>query len=90
FHDNKFVNGAFYGLRPASCAMITAAGVIVAHVTFINNNFQAFSRLERIEWHALILAVVLIVLTNFIKFTKKFHPVFWIFVAAVVGVIFKF
>ena len=89
FHDNKFVNGAFYGLRPASCAMITAAGVVVAHVTFINNNF-AGALLERIQWPAIVLAIALIILTNFIKFTKKFHPVFWIFVAAVVGVVFKF
>ena len=90
FHDNKFVNGAFYGLRPASCAMITAAGFIVALVTFVNDNFQAYSRIERIEWHALILAFILIVLTNFVKPTKKFHPVFWIFIAALVGIIFKF
>ena len=90
FHDNKFVNGAFYGLRPASCAMITAAGFVVAHVTFINNNFQALSWLDRIEWHALILAAVLIILTNFVKPAKKLHPVFWIFTAAIIGVIFKF
>ena len=90
FHDNKFVNGAFYGLRPASCAMITAAGFIVAHVTFINNNIRALSSWDRIEWHALILAVALLVLTNFIKPTKKLHPVFWIFVSALIGIIFKF
>ena len=90
FHDNKFVNGAFYGLRPASCAMITAAGFVVAHVTFINNNFKALSRLDRIEWHALILAAVLLFLTNFVKPAKKLHPFFWIFAAAVIGVIFKF
>ena len=90
FHDNKFVNGGFYGLRPASCAMITAAGFVVANVTFLKNNVQALSLFERIEWHALILAAVLLVFTNFIKPTKKFHPVFWIFFSAVAGIIFKF
>ncbi|MBQ7197020.1 MAG: chromate transporter [Synergistaceae bacterium] len=90
FHDNKFVNGAFYGLRPASCAMITAAGFVVAHVTFINDNFRALSSWDRIEWPALGLAVFLIVFTNFVKPTKKLHPVFWIFLAAIVGIVFKF
>ncbi len=86
FHDNKFVNGAFYGLRSASCAMITSAGLFVAYVTFINNNSNAL----RIQWHALILAAVLLILTNFVKPAKKLHPVIWIFIAAITGVIFKF
>lgn len=82
FHDNKYVKGAFYGLRPASCAMITAAGLIVAHVTFINNGNLAFP--------SLILAAVLLIFTNAVKFTKKFHPIVWIIFAAAVGVIFRF
>ncbi len=90
FNDNKFVKGGFYGLRPASCAMITAAGFVVAIVTFVNNNIHALSKFERIEWHALILAAVLLIFTNFVKPAKKFHPVFWIFFSAAVGVIFKF
>jgi len=90
FHDNKFVNGAFYGLRPASCAMITSAGFFVAYVTFINNNIKALSSWDRIEWHALILAGILLILTNFVKPAKKLHPVFWIFISAIIGIIFKF
>ena len=90
FHDNKFVNGAFYGLRPASCAMITSAGLIVARLAFLNNNIHALSSLERFNWQNIILAAVLLIFTHAIKFTKKFHPVIWIFFAAVVGIIFKF
>ena len=36
FRENPNVEGAFYGLRPASIAMITAAGLNVAKVTLIN------------------------------------------------------
>ena len=85
FHENKFVNGAFYGLRPASAAMITAAGVILARVVFFAGDFM-----NGISLKPLTLAVVLLILTNIITFTKKLHPVIWIFIAALVGVIFKF
>ena len=85
FHENKFVNGAFYGLRPASAAMITAAGVILARVVFFGGDFM-----NGISFKPLTLAIILLVMTNIITFTKKLHPVIWIFIAALVGVIFKF
>ena len=81
FHDNKYVLGAFYGLRPASCAMITAAGLVVASVTFLNN--------ERLRLELAVLGLLLLILTNFIKPAKKLHPVVWIFLSAVVGIVFK-
>ena len=34
FRDSKYVAGAFYGLRPASTALITAAGLVVVRETF--------------------------------------------------------
>ena len=36
FQDNKYVQNAFYGLRPASIAMISAAGINVAKVALVN------------------------------------------------------
>ncbi len=36
FRNNRYVDGAFYGLRPASIAMITAAGINVAEVALVN------------------------------------------------------
>ena len=85
FHDNKYVNGAFYGLRPASAAMITAAGFVVARVTFFGGSF-----LNAINIKAAILAVILLIFTHFIKQTKKLHPVIWIAFSAAVGIIFKY
>ena len=82
FHENKYVNAGFYGLRPASSAMITAAGIILARVVFLNTG--------SIKWDAVCLAVVLLILTNAVKQTSRFHPVWWIAASAIVGVIFKF
>ena len=47
FRDSRLVEGAFYGLRPASIAMITAAGINVAKVALVNlPAFQASGRLS--------------------------------------------
>ena len=85
FKNNKFVKGAFYGLRPASTALITAAGVIVAKVTFFGGDFS-----NGINIKAVILAVILLIFTHLIKRTEKFHPVIWIFLSAITGIIFKY
>ncbi|MBQ7544692.1 MAG: chromate transporter [Synergistaceae bacterium] len=85
FHENKYVVGAFYGLRPASCAMITAAGLILARVVFFGGDFA-----NGLSIKPLVLAGVLLVFTHIITFTKKLHPVTWIAFAAVMGIVFKF
>ena len=36
FHDNRYVNAAFYGLRPASTALIAAAGIGVLGESLFN------------------------------------------------------
>ena len=41
FRGNKLVEGAFYGLRPASTALIAAAGVLVCEITFLNLDLYA-------------------------------------------------
>lgn len=85
FHENKYVNGAFYGLRPASSAMITAAGLILARVVFFAGSFS-----NSINVKAVILAVILLAFTHAITFTKKLHPVIWIAFSAIVGIIFEY
>ena len=85
FRDNKYVDSAFYGLRPASTGLIAAAGlsVVVSNLFF----FEGFLSLEIINWKGWILAVVLWVLTNKVKQTKKLHPILFILASAVVGVL---
>lgn len=85
FRDNRYVDSAFYGLRPASTGLIAAAGlsVVVSNLFF----FEGFLSLEIINWKGWVLAVVLWVLTNKVKQTKKLHPILFILASAVVGVL---
>ena len=87
FRNNRYVESAFYGLRPASTGLIAAAGlsVVVSNLFF----FEGFLSLEIINWKGWILAVVLWVLTNKIKRTKGLHPILFILASAVVGVAFS-
>ena len=91
FGGNKTVQGAFYGLRPASTALIASAGLGVASIVFLNPAFsetKAFADL--LDWKSVALAAVLIVLTRFLKPTKKLHPIVFIALSAVVGIVFRF
>lgn len=81
FRENKLVQSAFYGLRPASTGLIAAAGLTVAMTTLLPS-FQ----LTALNWKGLALAVVLWLLTNKVKKTKGFHPIVFIGLSALVGI----
>ncbi len=83
FRDSKYVDGAFYGLRPASMAMILAALVLVVKATFLPNG------LAMPDWRLLALAAALVALTDFVKKTKDLHPIVFILGSAVVGVVLR-
>ncbi len=85
FKDNKFVNYGFYGIRPAVAALIALAFVDVAKVTLFN--FELFGKGNFFNIGAIILFAILLFLTN--KF-KKIHPIVFIAISAMVGIIFKF
>lgn len=88
FKDNRYVNHAFYGLRPASTGLIAAAGISVVLTTlFYADSFTALS--SNINWKGIALAAVLVVFTNFVKPTKKLHPIVFIGASAVIGILFK-
>ena len=92
FRSNRYVDAAFYGLRPCSVGLIAAAGMLVVKISLFRfevldgNGFTA----EFFNIKAIILAAVLIVLTRYVKFTKKFHPLVFIVASAAVGVLFSF
>ena len=92
FRGNRYVEAAFYGLRPASTGLIAAAGVSVIGVALLNTAlYEETGRLlDLVSVKAVILAVVLWVLTNVVKPTKKLHPVVFIAASAVVGIAFSF
>ena len=90
FRDNRYVDSAFYGLRPASTGLIAAAGISVAvsNLLFTDTLAQGIS-LALINWKGWILAVILWILTNKVKKTKGLHPIIFILASAVVGIVFS-
>ena len=100
FRDSRYVNNAFYGLRPASTGLIGAACVavvleVLTHVVSLGTSEGGIVNRYALEgslfdWRGLALAAVLLVLTNWVKPTKKLHPIVFIAFAAVVGVVFRF
>jgi chromate transporter len=83
FKNSPLVQKTFYGLRPASTGLIAAAGISVA----VSNLFG--SEAFRINWKGIVLAVVLWILTNKVKNTKKLHPIVFIGASALVGILFS-
>ena len=85
FKDNKYVQRAFYGLRPASVGLILAALFGVVKIALINIDAGTIGGF--FNYKAIILAVCLYVIQ---KIFPKLHPIALIGIAAVVGIIFKF
>ena len=80
FKDSKIVKDVFYGLRAASTALIAVAGLGVARLAFFGEKMTEFF------WQGAILAVVLFFATK----KLKWHPIVFIAISAIIGVIFKF
>jgi len=90
FRDNKYVESAFYGLRPASTGLIAAAGisVVISNLFFSDALAQGIS-LAAVNWKGWVLAIILWILTNQVKQTKGLHPILFILASAVVGIAFQ-
>lgn len=89
FRQSKYVEYVFYGLRAASLGLIAAACLGVAKIAFFTG--EAFSEGADIfavfDYKSIILSVLIFIgITKF----KKIHPIVFIVLAAVVGIIFKF
>ncbi|MBQ4437197.1 MAG: chromate transporter [Clostridia bacterium] len=88
FRNAKVVGDAFYGLRPAVTGLIAAAGISVAQVAMLQLELYKETNLllNLVDWKKLLLFIVM-----FIGIRKlKWHPVVYIAIAAVVGLIFAF
>ena len=92
FRNNLYVKGAFYGLRPASTALITSAGLLVAKITFLNLDIYKASGAiaDLLNYKAAIFAIILLIFTRWVKQTKDLHPAIFIAISAVVGIVFSF
>lgn len=90
FKNSPVVQGIFKGLRPASTGLIVAAGLSVAELAFLHlENWAGLSissLLAVINWKAIVLAVVVYI--GLVKYKK--HPIIYIAVSAIAGIIFQF
>ena len=95
FRENQTVDAAFYGLRPCSVALIAAAGLLVAKITFLNpealaqgSGIAAYAGL--FQWKAVALAALRLIATRWVRPLKKLHPIVFIASSAVIGILFSF
>lgn len=85
FRQSKTVDAVFSGLRPASTALIAAAGIRVALAIFIAVG-GATEHVFSVKWISVTLAAAVFLALRF-KAVKKLHPIVLIGVCAVVGVL---
>lgn len=87
FKESALVQRVFYGLRPASTALITAAGLGVAKLSLLHLDLfeETHSLLDLFNWKAILLAAIIYAALK--KFKK--HPIIYIAAAAVAGILFQ-
>ncbi len=89
FRDSKIVDGVFSGLRPASTALITSAGLSVAVIALLKTGTDAdYGWYVAPYWPAIAIAVAVFVCMRLPKL-KTLHPILYIALAAVVGILFR-
>lgn len=91
FRENPYVEAVFYGLRPASTGLIAAAGWSVVCISLLTpvwslNGDNLLVNLD-ISWKCLLLALAVLVCTK-VPRLKGLHPIVWIGLSAVAGVVF--
>lgn len=79
FKDSRLVQNAFYGLRAASTALIFAALISIARLAFLSQDNSS------VHWIAV--AISAAVFVTFRKFKK--HPIIYLVIAGILGVVFS-
>ena len=89
FRTSTLVDAALYGLRPASVALISAAGVeiVLFAILRVDSIYQIGA--AQLSWKSVALAAGVYAGTNLIPKLKKIHPIWFILLSAIVGVILK-
>ena len=88
FRSSTIVGDAFYGLRPAVTGLIAAAGIGVMQVTMLQIELyrQTGAVLDILNWKKLVLFAA-----AFLGVRKlRWHPVAFIAISAVIGILFRF
>lgn len=92
FRQSPYVDAAFYGLRPCSIGLISAAGILVVKISLMNIElFRESGKVaELFNWKGIVLAAVLVYFTRYCKKTRGFHPIVFIAFSALIGILFSF
>ena len=85
FRQSKAVDAVFYGLRAASVALITAAMLQVARIALFHHE-MADGSVQTVYWPAILLAAAVFVCVQYTPL-KKWHPIVFIGISAVVGIL---
>lgn len=85
FNENKYVKGAFAGIRPAVTAIIASAVYGVCKVSLFTQTAEGYQPAVK----TIILCVIVFGLLQ-IKKLQKYHPAVWLLIAAVLGIVLRF
>jgi chromate transporter len=88
FNENRLVQNVFYGLRAASLGLIIAAALSVLTISLFDlSAYRLSGQLAAFfDWKSITLAIIL-----FFAMKKwKLHPVLYIAISAVTGIVFSF
>lgn len=90
YRKSFYIEAVFYGLRPASTALIAAAGFSVVWTDlFDTSRLIAGDWFGFINWQSLFLAIILFFVMRHRLF-KNLHPVIFIALSALIGIVFQF
>ena len=84
YQKNRRIQNMFTVMRPAVTGLIAAAGWSVLKIALYNSSAETF--IGGFNWIAIVLFAILVFGTQWKK-TKKLHPILFIAVGAVVGVV---
>ncbi len=97
FKSSPLVGSAFYTIRPAVTGMIISVGITMLKPALLDIDFSTLAEFKQqldavgvlgaIDWKAVVLFAVLMVVTNIKKI--KVHPIIYIIAAGVCGAVFS-
>ena len=89
FRSSRLVDNTLYGLRPASVALISAAGLeITLYALFQMADIYDVGALV-LNIKSILLFLLVLVCSRYVPRLKKLHPVAFIAASAVIGIVFK-
>ena len=88
FRENRYVNAAMYGLRAASVALISSAGISIVMIAVFQINSIEEWKAAVIDYRCFVLAVLVLIMTRWVPKVKDLHPIIFIIASAVIGIVF--